>query len=285
MPKVAIIVPNYRHAPYLHWRIDSILNQTFKDFELLIMDDHSPDNSREVIEQYRGRDRVRIIYNQQNSGSVFRQWEKGIASTDSDYVWIAESDDWAAPTFLEKLVPILNTHPSVGTAYCQSWLVDKNANVTGEAGCWTDDIDPQRWKKDFIANGKEEVRRYLLIKNTIPNASAALMRRQTLDRVRPINDSFRLCGDWMHWIRMLVEADLAFFAEKLNFWRLQSSNARIAPPGVLEWQEGEPILTWACQSLGLSETDRDRALLGFLRKCWQWQCDHMRTLTSSSNTK
>ncbi len=272
MPKVSVIVPNYRHAPYLHWRIDTILSQTFQDFELLILDDASPDNSREIIEQYRGRERVRILYNEVNSGSVFRQWEKGVNATESDYVWIAESDDWADPRFLERLVPVLDAHPKVGVAYCQSWLTDRESKINGDAVGWTGDLDAERWKKDFIGDGRDEIRRYLLAKNTIPNASAVLMRRSVLAGT-PIDTSFQLCGDWMHWIRMLLNADVAYVAENLNFWRFQSSNARTFPPGVLEWEEGERILLWACDQLRLTDAERDRVLFAHLRRCWQWLKD------------
>lgn len=274
MAKVSVIIPNYRHAPYLNWRIDTVLNQSYRDFDVLILDDASPDNSREIIEQYRDRERVRIIYNEQNSGSVFKQWEKGIKTTDSDYIWIAESDDWADPKFLEHLVPVLDTHSSTGVAYAQSWIVDREFKVNGHASCWTDDLDSSRWKNDFVAQGREEIRRYLLTKNTIPNVSATLMRRSVVERAMPVETKFRLCGDWMHWMRMLMEADVAFVAKELNFWRLQSSNARTSPPGVLEWKEGEQILGWAAARLNLSEAERDRVLLNFLRRCWQWLAEH-----------
>jgi len=273
VPKVSVIIPNFKHAPFLTWRIDTVLQQTFRDFNLLILDDASPDNSREIIERYRGREGVRIIYNETNSGSVFSQWEKGINETESEYVWIAESDDWADPKFLERLVPVLDKNPGVGVAYCQSWIVDRDFKVAGNAVCWTEDLDSVRWKNDFVANGREEILRFLTVKNTIPNASAALMRRSILNKVRPIDSSFRLCGDWYHWMRMLAESDLAFVAENLNFWRFQSSNARTSPPGVLEWQEGERILTWACHRLDLGANHLDRVLLSFLRKCWQWLKD------------
>ena len=271
MPKVSVIVPNYRHARFLPRRLESILNQTYRDFSMLILDDASDDDSREVIERYRDRPGTSIVYNDANSGSVFRQWEKGIQLTDSDYVWIAESDDWADPGFLSRLVPLLDEHASVSVAYAQSWLADPQDNVTGDALCWTEDLDRLRWKTDYIARGPDEITDFLLVKNTIPNASAVLMRRQSLDLVRPIDARYRLCGDWWHWIRMLLVGDVAYVSDHLNYWRLQSSNARTSPPGELEWLEGEPILTQACARLGLSAADCDRILLRFLRKCWQWQ--------------
>ena len=93
-PLISIIIPNYNHALYLKQRIDSVLNQTFQDFELIILDDCSTDNSREIIERYRGNPKItQIIYNKKNSGGVFKQWIKGIEKVKGEYVWIAERDD------------------------------------------------------------------------------------------------------------------------------------------------------------------------------------------------
>jgi glycosyltransferase involved in cell wall biosynthesis len=75
---VSVIIPNYNHSLYLKQRIDSVLNQTFQDFELIILDDCSSDSSKEIIEQYRQNPKVsQIIFNQINSGSVFKQWAEG----------------------------------------------------------------------------------------------------------------------------------------------------------------------------------------------------------------
>lgn len=77
MPTVSVIVPNYCHAPYLEQRIESILQQTFQDFELILLDDCSTDGSREILERYRNHPKVSgIFYNERNSGSPFKQWKK-----------------------------------------------------------------------------------------------------------------------------------------------------------------------------------------------------------------
>lgn len=271
MPKVAVIVPNFNHAPYLARRIDSILGQTFQNFEVLILDDASTDNSREVIERYRGRERVRIVYNERNSGSVFAQWEKGIRATTGEYAWIAESDDWAEPAFLERLVPILDSDKSLALAYCQSAIVDPASSVLGPALSWTEDLDPVRWKSAFRADGREELRNYLIQKNTIPNASAVLQRRSLLEKCLPLRSDLRLCGDWHHWARMLALGGLAFTPEVLNsWWRPASSNARSLPPGILEWREGEQVVDLIADILALGSTERSLAKYAFLRRCWDW---------------
>ena len=101
-PLVSVIIPSYNHEKFLKERIDSVLNQTFQDFELIILDDLSPDNSREIIESYRAHPKVsQIIYNEKNSGSTFFQWNKAVLSlAKGEFIWIAESDDVADPKFL-----------------------------------------------------------------------------------------------------------------------------------------------------------------------------------------
>ncbi len=270
MPAVSVIVPHYNHAPYLNWRIDTILNQTFPDFEVLLLDDASTDNSPALIEAYRGRDKVRIHSNTTNSGSVFRQWERGISMTDSDFVWIAESDDWADLRFLETLVPVLRAQPDLALAYSQSWIVNPGFEITGNAVCWTEDLDAQRWKAPFTNEGRDEIARYLVRKNTLPNASAVLQRRSNLSRCLPLQTDFRLCGDWLHWIRMLGTGGLFFTPEPLNFWRLDSSNVRASRPGILEWDEGLRVLRHAGELLGLDSATMTRVEYEHLSKCYQW---------------
>ena len=77
---VSVIVPCYNHAPYLQARIDSIINQTYQNFELILLDDLSPDNSAEIILSYKNHPKVsHCIINEKNSGSTFAQWNKGLA--------------------------------------------------------------------------------------------------------------------------------------------------------------------------------------------------------------
>lgn len=104
-PKVSVIIPNFNHEKYLDERIQSVLNQTYTDFEVIILDDVSKDNSKEVIEKYRSNPHVsNIVYNTENSGSTFKQWAKGFNLAKGGLIWIAESDDSCSPKLLEKLV-------------------------------------------------------------------------------------------------------------------------------------------------------------------------------------
>lgn len=92
--------------------IESILQQTFQDFELILLDDCSTDGSREILERYRNHPKVSgIFYNELEQRITFQTVEKGLSKATGDYVWIAESDDFSSPCFLERCVRILDTRP------------------------------------------------------------------------------------------------------------------------------------------------------------------------------
>lgn len=131
-PNVSVIIPNYNHAPYLIERIESVLNQTYQDFEVIILDDCSKDNSHEIIELYRNHSKVsQIEYNETNSGSTFKQWQKGISMAQGEWIWIAESDDVADFTFLEVLVAKTKKHLDLSIIYSQSLKIDSAGKTIG----------------------------------------------------------------------------------------------------------------------------------------------------------
>ena len=185
--KVSVIVPNYRHARYLEERLRSIFDQTLRPHEIIFLDDASPDESVEVARRLAASSPVpmRIVVNEQNSGSTFRQWLKGLSLATGDLIWFAESDDSAHPLFLERLVPEFYD-PEVTLAYCQS-AIDRAATA-------------RRWRTTFSATpmifpppagaavipsrGVEEAELALSQKNTIPNASAVVFRRPGTARFR-----------------------------------------------------------------------------------------------------
>ena len=160
-PEVSVIIPNYNHEAYLKKRIDSVLNQTFGDFEAIILDDCSSDQSRVIIENYRTHPKVtQIVYNDKNSGSVFCQWEKGLLLAKGNKIWIAESDDWAEDKLLELLLKKMNENKNVGISFCSSNWVDDEGEIGKNLG---------HYKETFFIGGKEEIKRSLYKHNTIDN--------------------------------------------------------------------------------------------------------------------
>ena len=224
-PTVSIIVPNYNHASYLEERLQSIISQTFKAFELIILDDCSSDNSVEVIKRVLGEYPHRLIVNQANSGSTFAQWDRGIEIATGDLIWIAESDDVAAPQFLDNLVAMLEDK-SVAMAYCQSLAIDEHSSITANLKGWTDIISSHLWRHDFILDGTYFAINFLAIKNVIPNASAVVFRREHYISPYRIRPDYRLSGDLILYANMINGRRIAFCAEPLNFYRFHPSTVR-----------------------------------------------------------
>jgi glycosyltransferase involved in cell wall biosynthesis len=267
MPAVSVIVPNYNHAQFLPRRLDSILGQTFGDFELIYLDDASTDNSDRVIASFLEDRRIRVIRNTINSGNAFKQWNRGVREALGDYIWIAEADDSAEPTLLSRLVPLLDQNPQVGIAYCQSMEVDGSDRILRSFDCWTADLDQERWRHDFIASGPEECAQYLVVKNTIPNASAVLFRRSVFEQTGGAVESMTLCGDWITWVRMLLVSDLAFVGEPLNYFRSHAGSVRAV-------EQSNVLLLEQCQVIGFILKhcpvllEKKNQVLADLRKTW-----------------
>ncbi len=243
-PLVSVIVPNYNHAKYLPARMDSILNQTFRNFEIIILDDSSTDESREIIESYRRQEQVTdIIYNETNSGSPFRQWNKGIVMAKGEFIWMAESDDSCKLSFLERTVEKMQEYPTVGLVYSQSLEVDE---ISGTE--YLSFQDSPRFKKVFkrsyFAEGRKEISEKLVHENTIPNASGVLFRKSVYKRAGGADESMKLCGDWFLWTKMLLVSDIYFIAEPLNIFRLTNFSVRSRYSKVDTFHERLKILNW-----------------------------------------
>ncbi len=215
IPKVSVIIPNYNHSPYLKARIDSVLEQTCQDFELILLDDCSPDNSRDILESYRKNEHVtHIIINEQNTGNTFLQWEKGIRLSQGEYIWIAESDDVAEPQLLETLLDELEKHPKAVVAYCHSQMIDSQGKPLdftwhphGSDG------------KTYVYDGYWFLRHRMLIHNHIYNASMTLFRKNVFSKVPNTYQHYRYCGDWLFWSHLCTLGEVIEVRRVLNLYR------------------------------------------------------------------
>ena len=215
---VSVIIPNYNHEKYLDERIQSILNQTYKDIEIIILDDCSTDKSKAVIEKYRDNRYVsHIIYNENNSGSTFKQWEKGFQLAKGEIVWIAESDDSCNPDFLYTLVPKF-TNEHLVLAFSRSMQIDQDGNPFGEY------LTQKNMNSDFDVSGQELIRRYLVNTNIVVNASSALIRKDVLSQIDNSYKTFRGCGDWLFWISIAEMGDVSYIAKSMNLFRQHLNN-------------------------------------------------------------
>lgn len=269
MPKVTVVIPNYNHARFLKRRITSVLNQTFQDFEVIYLDDASSDDSAEVFAEFAEHPKIRVIFNRSNSGSPFKQWNKGVLEAKGEYVWLAEADDYADERFLETLVNRLDENPKVGLAYSNSVVIDENDKVLSPNYQYpvSNTLEQRRWQQDFINSGHDECR-YLSFDNTIPNASAVLLRKQVYNQVGRADEEMRVCGDWLMWIKMLIASDVAFVAAPLNFFRSHRRSVRSNTYfNGIQLEEGYQALTYLVSNVQLSKEELKTAC-DSMRNTW-----------------
>jgi glycosyltransferase involved in cell wall biosynthesis len=246
MPTVSVIVPNYNYARFLPKRVESVLRQTYKDIEVILLDDCSTDDSRAVLSKYAAADPrvVRLEFNEVNSGSTFKQWNKGMGFARGKYVWIAEADDYADEHLLERLVSIIEADPSVAFAYCRAWAV-MDGVPNGFVDRFNSDLSAHRWAEDYLTTGIEECRNYLAQRNTITNTSGVVFRRATYEQAGGADESLRLCGDWKMWAAMALTGKIAFVAQPLNYLRFHDSTVRNKSiAGALETAEALHVIRW-----------------------------------------
>jgi Glycosyltransferase WbsX/Glycosyl transferase family 2/Glycosyl transferases group 1 len=266
-PTVSAIVPNYNYGRYLRQRLRSIFAQRAPVYEIIVVDNASTDDSLVVIEEMAQESPIpmRVIRNEVNSGSVPLQWARGVSLAQGDIVWIAESDDFADPDFLPTaLLPFENDR--VVLSYTESRMVDENGHILGPNYLgYVADIDPLRWTKSFFADGSSEIAHALSIKNTIPNASAALFRRGPLQTVlRDHLEEMAACrhvADWLCYIRLLANGGtLAFVAESLNNHRRHAGSITIMGANRIHLQEIIAMQDLATTLVAVPAATRDTAI-------------------------
>ncbi|HBT93780.1 MAG TPA: glycosyl transferase [Chitinophagaceae bacterium] len=225
MSLVSVIIPNYNHGRFLSERIDSILNQSFTEFECIVLDDASNDNSKAIIEGYVTKDtRIKFYPFENNSGSPFVQWNRGVELASNDLIWIAESDDSCDTTLLQTLVNEHLKYPHIGLAYCQSLKIDADSNISGSWKDFTFNMDAELFNVNFIMDGMDFISNFLIHKNVIPNASAVVFKKSVFGKAGGADVFLTTNSDWLCWLTMLVNHSVAFVPHPLNKFRFHSDS-------------------------------------------------------------
>jgi len=190
--------------------IDSALNQTFKDFELIIVDNYSSDNTESVVKSYDDR-RIRYFKNQ-NNGFVSVNRNYGIQKSRGEYIAFLDDDDLWLPEKLEKQVELLDSNEDLGLVYSSSHVIDSNGNLIKHT--YFRGIKPRR---GTIFNE-------LLVSNFIPQLTV-LVRREALSRVGVFDLKYRIAQDYDLWLRIAEYYPIGFIEEPLAKYRFHGESA------------------------------------------------------------
>lgn len=209
-PSVSFVVPCYKLAHLLPECVNSILSQTYCDFEVLIMDDCSPDNTPEVAKSFHDP-RVKHIRNDPNLGHL-QNYNKGISLSRGKYIWLISADDYLRKQYvLERYVGLLDKHPNVGYVFCPGAGV-RDGVETRILGRYS-----QHGERDRIVPGHFFLS--TLICSNFVMAPSGLVRRNCYEKISLFPLNMRWCGDWFLWCLFALYCDVAYFAEPMVCYR------------------------------------------------------------------
>ena len=216
-PLVSVLVPNYNYGRYLQECFESLLNQTYKNFEVVFRDNQSTDNSYEIALEYQKKFKERGIYcsvsqNKRNLGS---NTNSDLCRNDSegDLMYFMGSDDVIKPQFIEKCVRVFEQYPSVGFVMTHREEIDDDGNVT---------LEPPFYNCDCIIPGEAQASVFMMAGIAIP--SQRMVRRGQLIEMSKYGQNMQVAGDWFNNFLYACSCDVAYIKEALCQYRVHKGN-------------------------------------------------------------
>lgn len=204
MSKVSIIIPTYNYARFIPFTLQSILSQTYKNFEVIVVDDGSTDNTKQAIKKFSSR----IIYIKHSSNKgISKAMNTGIKASGAEYINITQADDLMLANFLQEEVEILDNNPQVGLVYSPVLLIDEQGKEKG--------------KQKIRDISKNNIYLQLLLGNFICLGSI-LARKTLVEDVGLFNEKLSQFEDWELWLRIAQKSKIAYIPKYLTVHREHS---------------------------------------------------------------
>lgn len=204
MPLFSVIIPLYNKAPYVRKTVESVLRQTFDDYELVIIDNGSNDGSSEIVASFTDP-RIRIVRLEENVG-VSNARNKGVSLSSSPYITFLDADDWWEPTFLEEMSGLIKRHPDAGI-YGTGYYIVKNSKKR---------LAPIGVDEGFVEG---EINYCAVYAKTLcmPLTSiTAAMPRSIFDEMGGFKSHLKLGEDFDLWVRIALRHKVVFLNKALS---------------------------------------------------------------------
>jgi glycosyltransferase involved in cell wall biosynthesis len=221
---VSIVVTSYNHAEFLPQRMESLLAQTYSNFEIIVVDDGSTDGSREYLNKFKAHPKVSLFFLESNKGYVHAS-NFGVSKAKGEYVVFAECDDFSEPDQIAALYRTLTTNNGVGVAWSRSYLIDEKGRIIGS--------DFQERSTAFQNYCQADVRipggmvlKFLMHSCVVPNMSAAMFRKSLFAGIGGLSDRYKLSADLDFWVRMAEVSDFYYLKKPLNYFRSHPDTVR-----------------------------------------------------------
>jgi len=218
--KVSIITASYNYDNLIPETIESVLNQTYQNWEMIIVDDGSKDNSVGVIKSYCEKDNRIKLYQHENgmNRGLAETLKLGISKAESDWIIFLESDDTIREDYIEKKLEIIKKYPDIKFIYNDVNLFGDEERIREFDSYF---LDVQKDIKDLIF--PVNISKYLEKKNIIPTFSCAMLKKESLDNVN-FNPSIMAYLDWYLWSQIACKNEFYFINEKLTNWRIHKKS-------------------------------------------------------------
>jgi glycosyltransferase involved in cell wall biosynthesis len=231
---VSICIPSYNAARFLPAAIDSVLAQDFADFELVVSDDASTDDTAAVLGRY-ADPRLRVVRSEDRLGQA-GNWNRCVELAGGEYVTLLHADDELLPGYLERAVAVLDAHADVRLVHCSVEHID-------EAG---DPLFLQTLLDEDLVDGDRLILRRLLLEGCVINPAGVMVRRTAYERAGPFTDRIVWGVDWHMWIRVALQGAVAYLAEPLARYREHGHSGTSA---VMASGRNARDETWAVEDL------------------------------------
>ena len=216
-PLVSICVPNYNYGEYLEYCLDSILNQTYPNIEVLFRDNQSTDNSYEIALSYRDKFRDKGFYYNvsQNKKNIGSDGNSNYLSRDieGEYIFFLASDDAIEPTFIEKCIRVFDENPSVAMVMVHRSEIDEFGNIHQL---------PPFYNQNCVVDGESQAAVFMMAGIAIPGQR--MQRASMLNPIKKYKRIFNVAGDWYNNFLAAMCGDVAYIKEPLCQYRVHTGN-------------------------------------------------------------
>jgi len=203
MPKVSVIIPAYNMAQYTVESVESVLHQTYKDYEIIVVDDGSQDNTKELLQTYVENQQITYIYKENGGASSARNI--GIQICRGEYIAFLDCDDLWLPKKLEISVDFLDSHPEIGFVYSRAIIIDKNGN--------------NLWFSKVRCYSGEKAFEKLILRNFI-KSSSPVVRRECFKKVGVFDETIFHPADRDMWLKISEHFPLGYINIPLIKYRI-----------------------------------------------------------------
>ncbi|KAB0666489.1 glycosyltransferase [Oryzomonas japonica] len=208
MPKVSVVITCYNYGKYLDYCLGSVLGQTFKDIEIIVIDDGSSDNTEEVMSTYVKNPLVSYI-KQENKGQAAAK-NVGVRQAQGDFVAFLDADDLWDNNKLEMQMALFS-RKQIGVVYSCARYIDEQGRK----------LD-YRLESKYLTPRSGKVSNYLFLDNFVP-FSSSIVRKRCLENLGLFDESLKMGIDWDLWLRISTEYEFDFIAEPLLAYRIGHS--------------------------------------------------------------